>query len=267
MLLSLVALSLAAAPVKTLAAPGLACTNVDAKVGNSFLEHFAQQLAAQGSFEVTTPQQVQTILGLERQKQLLDCGDDSCSTEIAAALGVDAVITGTITKTSGGYLINLRIFRSADAKALAVFTSRPKTDEEVLDFLEDSAKRFAASYGVKNSELVVGNTGAPPVNALPWIAGGAAVAAGVTAAVMLALAQGTADRVRAGDAASPDELGKLRSTGQTQETVGYVLVGVAGALAATTVALALVGSPREGVSSVSVVPLREGGAVVVGGSF
>lgn len=48
--------------------------------------------------KVMTGRDIGAVLGLERQKQLLGCMDDStsCSAELAGALGVGALVVGTV---------------------------------------------------------------------------------------------------------------------------------------------------------------------------
>lgn len=260
---------LAAAPVKSLAAPGFQCANIDIKVVDSFVTHFTQQLAGKG-FQVTTPAEVTAVLGLERQKQLLACSEEGCDTEIASALGVDALITGSIGKIGSGYLLNIKIIRAKDASALAVFSARPKTDDQVLDFLEASAQKFADQYPPPTkSALAVGTERPvevrPSPRVLPWVVAGAGVASLAVGGVFLGLAQGTANDLRAGKGATYDELQKLQSSGRTQETVGIALLGVGAALAATGVGLYLFGG--SGSTQAALVPTPTGFAFTVGGAL
>ena len=91
----------AAEPIR-LAAPQLQCAAIDGAKAQFFSDYFAQELAATG-LRVTTRAEILAVVGLERQKQLLGCSEDatSCLTELAGALGVEAIVTGSVAKTEG----------------------------------------------------------------------------------------------------------------------------------------------------------------------
>ena len=55
-----------------------------------------------GFVPVTSSKDVQAIVGLDRQKQLLGCGTQSCSAELAGALSVDAPLFGSVAKAGSG---------------------------------------------------------------------------------------------------------------------------------------------------------------------
>lgn len=78
------------------AAPELTVIGIDANRAALFTEHLAQQLTALG-FTVVSAKQMGSLLGQERQKQLLGCSEESasCMAELAAALGSDAIVTGS----------------------------------------------------------------------------------------------------------------------------------------------------------------------------
>src|SRR5450432_1928715 len=95
-------------PVHSIAVPGFSCVNLDQKLANALVTHFGQQLSIHGGFQVTTADDVAQLLGVERQRQLMACGEssDSCNAEIAAALGTDVIVTGTVSKVGSAYLVN-----------------------------------------------------------------------------------------------------------------------------------------------------------------
>ncbi len=145
-LLSLVTLALASSsPQVSLAAPGLQNANADPKVVGFFNEYFAQQLVLQG-LRVTTANEIQSLIGFERQKQLLGCTDasSSCLAELAGALGVDGLVTGSVAKFGNTFAINLKIVSAQDSRALSAASARLEGEREVLDWLTHQAKVSAA---------------------------------------------------------------------------------------------------------------------------
>lgn len=130
-------------PVK-LAAPGLSYVNLTTKQGEFFADYFAQQLGAQG-LTVTTASEIATLLGFERQKQLLGCGDESstCVAELAGALGADGLIAGSLAKFKGGYTVQLKILAAEDGHVVARAAETVKDEDKLLEVLRDTAVTFA----------------------------------------------------------------------------------------------------------------------------
>ncbi len=127
-------------PVK-LAAPGFQAVQLPEEVVRFYSEHFAQQLVLQG-LGVITQQQISALVGLERQKQLVGCSDESCMAELAGALGVDAMITGSIGKLGAAYQVNLSIISAKDGQVLAAHSRKLRGEEEVLDELTAAARQM-----------------------------------------------------------------------------------------------------------------------------
>ena len=61
---------------------------VEPEIAQSLTEAVTAEIAARGLFQVISASEVQTLLGFERQKQLLGCSEEGeCLTELAGALG------------------------------------------------------------------------------------------------------------------------------------------------------------------------------------
>lgn len=136
-MLSIVAAALLASsgaePVK-LAATGLSGVGISEAQAEFFTEHLAEKLTAHG-FAVVTPKEIATLLGMERQKQLLGCADDasSCVSEIANALGADGLVLGTIAKIGSAYQVDLKVLGAQNAKRLGSYSSKVRGEEEILE--------------------------------------------------------------------------------------------------------------------------------------
>jgi hypothetical protein len=82
-------------------------------------DRLANRLAERG-FKVTTSADLQALLGMERQRQLLGCSDESmCSTEIGAALGVPLMVVGRVSKIEERFDLDLRVIRQRDGLVIA----------------------------------------------------------------------------------------------------------------------------------------------------
>lgn len=161
----LVLASIAAAPgpIK-LAAPGFSSVQIPEDVGRFYSEHFAEQMRAAG-FEVTTAQQISTLLGFERQKALMACSDAGCAVELANALGVDGLITGQIGKFGPSYQVNVLVISALDGTTLASHSGRVKAEDAVLEELERAAREMAPDIARKLGKASAAPD-APKVSAL-----------------------------------------------------------------------------------------------------
>jgi hypothetical protein len=135
-------LILAATPVKV-AAPGVQAVNVSPELQGFVNEHLAQELTLEG-LAVTTAAQVGATLGLERQKQLLGCADSSCLTEIASALGVDVLLTGSLAKLGEKFQLDAKLISALDASTLAVFSKQVDAESLLLPAMTEAARSLAA---------------------------------------------------------------------------------------------------------------------------
>ncbi len=256
-------LLLAAAPVK-LAAPGLSSVNVDPQLSELFLERFVV-LAKQPELSVVTSRDVVQVLGLERQKELLGCSTSSCIAELAGALGADALLSGTVAKSDRSYTLVLKAIRATDAGELVSATVRAGSEDELQEWIETHAHAFG-------EKLIRRVRGEPEPAVLPswprWVTltGGIAVAG--TGALLRGAAEGSVNQLRNARltnlTAAKVDVASVAGQGRAFEATGNVMLGVGGALLATSAVLFLV---RGSESPISLVPVSGGGALVVGGRF
>lgn len=69
----------------------------------------AERLTRIGVFQIVTQRDIATLLGVERQKQLLGCGEDSasCMTELTGALDARFTLSGQLNRLGGTYQLTL----------------------------------------------------------------------------------------------------------------------------------------------------------------
>ena len=269
----------AADPIK-LAAPTLQSVGLDPARASFLSDYFAQQLSGQG-LRVTTSNEIATLIGLERQKELLACDDQAtgCMAELAGALGVDGVITGSLAKTeNGSFAVAVKIISARDGAPLALATGRLKNEDAVLDYFADQAPRMAAEVkrALRPQAVVeVPATVAPvleeqasaPASSKAWVplaVGGALVVAGGT---LYGLARGSEADLRAGAGAAPGDEGLQAASraGQAKETLGFSLLGAGVGAAAAGGALMAFGDQAK---AKAWIPMAAGaGVAVVGGVF
>src|SRR5579871_2182499 len=134
MVILVVLSALAATPVK-LAAPGIQTVGIDAKLGDVYLQRIVT-LAKQPELKVITHNDIEQVIGLERQKQLFGCENSNCMAELAGALGADAVLYGSLAKTGTSITLNLRAVRALDGSELASTSVRGQSEDEIQDWID-----------------------------------------------------------------------------------------------------------------------------------
>lgn len=230
---------------------------VEASVAKSLTEALASELQARGYFQVVSQQDIQTLLGLERQKQLVGCADDgaSCLAELSAALGARFVTSGTLSRLGEAWQLTLTTLDTQKSQALGRST-RVAFDLEAL----------RRTLPLLVAEATATPPPAPPSRVLPYslmAVGAAAALFGIVwGTLQLAAEQQLAAELDRG-ATTP---GRLRLISdyesevrllRTQQLVALGALAAGIALAVTGVALL----PKESPVSASLVPLPTGVAL------
>ncbi|MDF1565114.1 MAG: hypothetical protein P1V51_18905 [Deltaproteobacteria bacterium] len=93
-----------------------------------FTEALAQGAARQEDYDVLSQAEITSILGLEAQKQLLGCNDDSCLVELAGALDAAFLVTGKVVKL--GSVTNLSVSMIDLAQTSVVSREHMEVDDD-----------------------------------------------------------------------------------------------------------------------------------------
>ena len=292
------AISLLAAEPLKLASPGFSGVDVTDAQATFFSDHFAQQLTLRG-LQVITSSQIGSLLGFERQRTLLGCkeSNSSCMAELAAALGVDGVITGSVGKFDQTYQVNVSVVSSRDGRTLSAFSRKVNGSAAVLDALNDAADQMARelpnAFGrvpAPSNQIVVNRppphqplTPAPPEptpeSAPPkpltlrdwfWVPGGLGVLMGAGSGLFFVQAKAAADQLQAA-AADPnknpltlDEANAVRARGVMGQTLGISMAAVAGIGLGVGAYCLVAGGPQQPVA-LRITPGPTG--LVVSGEF
>lgn len=262
-------------PKLKLAAPGLALSGVETSKGDLFLDFFAQKLVPFG-VRVTTKNEISSLLGFERQKELLGCSAEStsCFAELGGALGVDGVITGSVGKVGQSFVVTLKILRAKDGQPLGSWVGRLESEDAVLDWLSATAQRFAVEQGYAQPGTAPALEASGPSAAgsggglrskawIPFVAGGALAIGG---ALFLLDARNTASQLSSGGTTTaPGGLDASISKGKDSERLGGLLLGLGGAALVTGALFVALGAPAP--AQVSFAPLPGGAAVAICGSL
>jgi hypothetical protein len=241
-LLSLVAVLVAASGPLTLATPGFTCIGVEAATCAAQTERFGQLIASEGVF-LTAPVQVREQVGADGLTQFLACDEDrDCLARFGVLLKVEGVLVGTVQRSEGAYFLAARVIRSKDATVwVNASTDKMKSETSAQAWLDSTARDF--------SETLKASQGTSAgVRWTPAIVG--LVLAGAGAGLYVS---GRGDEKTAPDVA------------QGKETFGQVLmvVGGVGVLWSLVWNIATPSAPVQA----SLVPTPGGGALVVGGTW
>ncbi len=118
---------------------------ISEEMASLLTEALVAELRRQPGTTVMSDSDMAAALGLERQKQLLGCTDDSsCLTEIGGALGVDRLVHGSIGRVGESLVVNLTSIDPARSRAMASVSERLKgaSDEIFLDALPGIAHQL-----------------------------------------------------------------------------------------------------------------------------
>jgi hypothetical protein len=198
-----------------------------------YSEHAAQSLRAPG-LQVITARELNTLLGLERQRTLLGCDASSgaCVAELAAALGAAAVAVGEVGHFEGAYQVNVKVLSGTDAHVVLNRSARVTSELAVLDALTVIGHELAAALLAERHLPVPEALTRRPSGSRPWgwLPLGFGLAAGATGGVLFALA--SADRAAltgTGSKLTSSQSDALREGGKAKQTVSLALFVTAGA--------------------------------------
>lgn len=277
MLATLSALLLCAAPVKV-AVPGFTFVGMDPKLGEAWADRFVALLGTDEDFKLISSKDIAQVLGLERQKQLLGCSEEqsSCLAELAGALGVEAILSGTFAQSGASISTTLRVLKASDGSQIAAITNRLKDGDALQDWLDGQAPLVVAKMRAAFN-LPAKTDSAAPVASLstaPRASGGASIvrwvpaivgaAAAITGVALFVVSKGNATQLRS-PTVDPTQIDSIASSGRTFEGAGVGLMIGGGVAVAASVVWALVVPSKDAKVSLMVTP--HGGAAALGGSF
>jgi len=89
--------------------------------------------ASRAGFDVISQADVATLLGVERQRQLLGCSEDaSCLAEIGGALGAEFVLSGQVGQIGSRYHLALQLLDAKKARVAARSAQFCEQSEDAL---------------------------------------------------------------------------------------------------------------------------------------
>ena len=117
----------------------------DPSVASVLSENVAAEVAARGFFSPISAREIQTMLGVERQKQLMGCTEDSCFTELAGSMGARFVLSGSLTQLGSLLQLNLQTIDSQKAQVVGRSTRMAKDASELALLLPAAVAEATAT--------------------------------------------------------------------------------------------------------------------------
>ncbi|MBL9037333.1 MAG: hypothetical protein JNG84_02355, partial [Archangium sp.] len=192
----------------------------------------------------------------------------SCLAEVGNALGVDGLVTGSVARGErGGFVISLRVLSSLNGETWVSDSGRAANEDELLDFLQQRANRFADVVHKRLGRTAPVSAG-KPLRLVGWASVATGGAAAVAAAVCFGFSKSNEAALRSPTTTltSYEQAADVAASGRGLQTASGVLTGVAVVAAGTGVVLLL--TQREAPVALFGAPLVSGGALVtVGGTF
>jgi hypothetical protein len=261
-------LVLAAGPVKV-ASPAWNVVDIKPELASFYAEQMAQGLRAEG-LKVTTADDIATLLGAERQRELLGCASttSSCMAELANALGCDATLTVNLARLGGGFRGLAKLMSSNDGSIISSVKIEATSEAQLADRIEAAARELARPFrsGVVEKQPVLEVKQPGPARVAPaawWVPGAVGVVAAGAGALFFSLAAGKYNDLLTHQAQVSDGV-RWRDEGSAYQAWGITLVSVGGAAIIGSIIWLLVGS-TDVQPQVSLGPT--GATLGVGGRF
>lgn len=232
---------------------------IDPSVAAALGDAITLEVEKRGYFTPTSMKELQTMLGVERQRQLLGCSDASasaCMAELADAIGARFVLSGSLTRLGDGYQLSLQTIDTARAQPIGRSIRIAKDPSVLIEQVP-----FAVA------EATATTLPPPPSRVLPYtlIITGAVFVLGGGVVGLNALTRDLA--VRSELISSDTNMGLLRPMSEYERDAYDVGVQKTLSLAAFIVGAAALGlgiflMPSSSPTQVAIVPSANGAAVV-----
>lgn len=105
----------------------------DPKVVEGLSSLVASEVARRPSLSVIAGADLRTLIGYERQRQLLGCTESSCLAELAGALGAAYLVSSEVSRVGSTWLLSMTLLDAKKALAVNRLTRRVPSDDALVD--------------------------------------------------------------------------------------------------------------------------------------
>ena len=225
--------------------------NVPTVFGNIVTDSLLTEIRKLQSVNAIGLQEIQEMISLEATKQMSGCDEsESCLAEISGALGVDELITGTLSETPSGRVIIIRRINQRRSSIISTFTKRLTigNGEEFLAVIGQAVGKLYSERDIRPGESrgvaaeVALELNPPPVAAwVTFTTGTLALVAGAAGGVFgyQAMQTGESFANPSGNQSDAAYWMNLQNQGQQLQQSANASFMLAGTLALTTVVMSL----------------------------
>lgn len=142
--------------------------------------------------DVTSADDVRTMIGFERQKELLGCSDTSCLAEIGGALGVDELVTTEVGLLGTQYVVNLSRIDIKKARSISRSTRSAVGIDALVGVLDGAVAELYGTIAVPPA-AVAELPAQDQSRVAPWVTTGLGVIALGAGGALYGLALAEAD--------------------------------------------------------------------------
>ena len=267
--------------------PFEASTGIDAGAAELVTEEVLNRLRQHDNLEIISLDEIDKLISLEQKKQLLGCSDDSCLIEAAGALGVEQLLMCKMGRIGSQYAFSLKLLNVHEAKMEKQAYRRisSNTGEEAFNVLAKMVDELFGATAAETVSTTSATAGKPDAQAEAkksggvtpwvWVTGGLAVASLGAGTLFGLLAQGHKSKGEDLVADSHDvnvpysDVEEHQDAADRNAVFAYIGFGVGGALAVTTLVLALTTGGSGGDAPPVLAPYAtpDGGGVAWSTSF
>lgn len=160
LVLSVPAATTAPAKKPVLVVPLHSGPGLEQNVADLLTDTLCADIQRETNLRILTQKDVSTMLGVERQRQLLACTESSsCLTEIAGALDADAIVHGSLGRLGDSWIFNLSLVDGRTGAVTQRYSSRRKGSSAEV-FLDDTSDAARQLFGGASSGGGVSTSGA-----------------------------------------------------------------------------------------------------------
>lgn len=149
---SLVVVWLGAADAPVLiAVPELTPLGVSSELAQNLTAVIAAELGRYDQVRVLSNREIALLLGLERQKELLGCADDSCVSQLAGALGAEKILSGQLGTVEQSIVFTLQLTNAKTARVEGrVVKVVPSGKNQLVDAVRAAVTALMGNASSKN---------------------------------------------------------------------------------------------------------------------
>jgi hypothetical protein len=245
-------------------------------------EILSTEIEATGHYDsVIAGRDIATMMGFEKQRDLVGCNDTECLVELGGALGVDRIIAGHVAKIGKSYIVQIKLINIVTQQPERRIYETVKGTEDVLvtTIKECVAKLVSVNSAASSNATASSNSSEPtlshgrqsiavgknrPTNIVPWVLLGLG-ATGMGAGVYFGLE--AREHEKNSDPGIP---GSQKATQDSKSSALLANVSYGLGIVSSAVGLAFWMMPSTDAQThvqINVVPSQEGLAVTLGGQF